>query len=151
MGGLIVPASTYATVACPDDLIATTVGLILALRAVGGSIGFAIYYNIFRNKLDTKLPTTIAQYAVQAGLPLSSATEFVTNFLTNATALATVPGVTPAIIAAGAEGSRWAFASSLKYIFYTSIPFGVIATGCAMWLGDITPLMTNRIVATLNH
>ncbi|KIW45798.1 uncharacterized protein PV06_04152 [Exophiala oligosperma] len=151
VGGLIVPASTYATVACPDDLIATTVGLILALRAVGGSIGFAIYYNIFRNKLDTKLPTTIAQYAVQAGLPLSSATEFVTNFLTNATALATVPGVTPAIIAAGAEGSRWAFASSLKYIFYTSIPFGVIATGCAMWLGDITPLMTNRIVATLNH
>jgi hypothetical protein len=151
VGGLIVPAATIATIACPDDMIATTAGLTLAIRAVGGSIGFAIYYNIFINKLDVKLPTEIAAYAIKAGLPVSSATDFVTTFLTNATGLADVSGVSPTIIAAGVLGSQWAFADSLKYIFYTSIPFGVLALIAAWFIGDISPYMTNRIVATLNH
>jgi hypothetical protein len=151
VGGLIVPAATIATIASPDDMIATTAGLTLAVRAVGGSIGFAIYYNIFINKLGAKLPADIAEYAIKAGLPVSSAPEFVTTFLTNATGLADVRGVSPEIIAAGALGSQWAFADSLKYIFYTSIPFGVLALIAAFLLGDITPYMTNRIVATLNH
>ena len=151
MGGLIVPAATIATIACPDDMIATTAGLTLAIRAVGGSIGFTIYYNIFINKLNAKLPADIATYAINAGLPVSSATEFVTAFLTNTTGLAGVSGVNPSIIAAGALGSQWAFADSLKYVFYTSIPFGILALVAAIFLGDIAPYMTNRIVATLNH
>lgn len=151
VGGLIVPAATIATIACPDDMIATTAGLTLAIRAVGGSIGFTIYYNIFINKLEAKLPAEIAAYAIQAGLPVADATEFVTTFLTNATGLASVAGVNSTIIAAGALGSQWAFADSLKYVFYTSIPFGVLALIAACFLGDIVPYMTNRIVATLNH
>ena len=151
VGGLIVPAATIATIACPDDIIATTAGLTLAIRAVGGSIGFSIYYNIFINKLNAKLPAEIASYAIAAGLPVESATEFVTTFLTNATALSNVDGVDPSIIAAGALGSQWAFADSLAYVFYTSIPFGVLALVAAYFLGDIRPYMTNRIVATLNH
>ena len=151
VGGLIVPAATIATIACPDDMIATTAGLTLAIRAVGGSIGFTIYYNIFRNKLDAKLPVEIATYAIKAGLPVTSAVEFVTALLTNTTALPYVKGVTPEIIAAGVLGTQWAFADSLKYIFYTSIPFGILALVSAIFLGDISPYMTNRIVATLNH
>lgn len=151
VGGLIVPAATIATIACPDDIIATTAGLTLAIRAVGGSVGFSIYYNIFINKLEAKLPAEIAAYAINAGLPAGSAVDFVTTFLTNATALATVDGVNPSIIAAGALGSQWAFADSLAYVFYTSIPFGVLALVASYFIGDINPYMTNRIVATLNH
>ncbi|KAH0829251.1 putative major facilitator superfamily transporter [Fonsecaea pedrosoi] len=151
VGGLIVPAATIATIACPDDMIATTAALTLAIRAIGGSIGFTIYYNIFVNKLDAKLPAEIATYAIQAGLPVDSATEFVTALLTNPASLTSVNGVNSTIIAAGALGSQWAFADSLKYIFYTSIPFGVLAIVAAFFLGDIVPYMTNRIVATLNH
>ena len=132
-------------------MIATTAGLTLAIRAVGGSIGFAVYYNIFINKLEAKLPAEVVSYAIQAGLPPGSAVDFVTTFLTDPTGLASVSGVTPSIIAAGALGSQWAFADSLKYIFYTSIPFGVLALIASWFLGDISPYMTNRIVATLNH
>ena len=151
VGGLIVPAATIATIACPDDMIATTAGLTLALRAIGGSIGFTIYYNIFVNKLHAKLPAEIAAYAIEAGLPPPDAVAFVTTFLTNATGLAEVSGVTPKVIAAGVLGSQWAFADSLKYIYYTSIPFGILSVIAALFLGDISPYMTNRIVATLNH
>lgn len=132
-------------------MIATTAGLTLAIRAVGGSIGFTIYYNVFINKLNAKLPAEIAAYAINAGLPMDSAVEFVTTFLTNATGLSSVSGVNSTIIAAGALGSQWAFADSLKYVFYSSIPFGVLALVAAFFLGDIVPYMTNRIVATLNH
>lgn len=50
IGGILVPASIITTIVCPDDLIATISALTLAIRVVGGSIGYAIYYNVFYNK-----------------------------------------------------------------------------------------------------
>ena len=50
IGGILVPASIITTIVCPDDLIATVSALTLAIRVVGGSIGYAIYYNVFYNK-----------------------------------------------------------------------------------------------------
>jgi len=51
IGGILVPASIITTIVCPDDLIATVSALTLAIRVVGGSIGYAIYYNVFYTKL----------------------------------------------------------------------------------------------------
>jgi hypothetical protein len=50
IGGILVPASIITTIVCPDDLIATVSALTLAIRVVGGSIGYTIYYNVFLNK-----------------------------------------------------------------------------------------------------
>ena len=36
-----------ATIICPDDLIATIAALTLAIRVIGGSIGYCVYYNVF--------------------------------------------------------------------------------------------------------
>jgi hypothetical protein len=36
-----------ATIICPDDLIATVAALTLAIRVIGGSIGYCVYYNVF--------------------------------------------------------------------------------------------------------
>ena len=38
---------------CPDDLIATVAALTLAIRVIGGSVGYAVYYNVFVNKFTT--------------------------------------------------------------------------------------------------
>lgn len=43
IGGIVVPASIITTIICPDDLIATVAALTLAIRVIGGSIGYCVY------------------------------------------------------------------------------------------------------------
>jgi len=66
IGGMVVPTSIIstfavlpnhlhaltvtATIICPDDLIATTAALTLAIRVIGDSIGYCVYYNVFISK-----------------------------------------------------------------------------------------------------
>lgn len=151
IGGVIVPSATIAMTACPDSLIATATALTLTIRFVGGSIGYSIYYNVFTEKLTTRLPTKILEFALQAGLPESSATEFVTIFLTSPANVTSVAGVTVAVVKAATIGSRWAYSDALSYVWYVSIPFGVLSIiGCFM-IGDISQFMTNRIAVEIKQ
>lgn len=136
VGGLIVPASTVAIIASPD-VIATTAAWTLAVRVFGGTIGYSIYYNIFMNKLNTKLPKLVAQYAVSA-------------FLTAPQTLVADTHISPAIIASASLGSRWAFSESLKFVFITSVPFGVLAMVAAFFIGNASEYMTDKVVANLH-
>jgi hypothetical protein len=147
VGGVLVPAATIAITVSPDQLISTTVALALSIRVVGGSIGYSIYYNVFLNKLTPTLPAYIGRYAVAAGLPESSAVDFVTTYLTAPANISSVAGVTPAVLAGAVEASRWANAYALKYVWYVSIPFGVLACVACACLGSIEKYMTNRIAA----
>lgn len=133
----------------PDTTIATCVALSLAIRTIGGSIGYAIYYNVFIRRLTPRLPEYVATYAIQAGLPLESAEAFVGALLAAPDSLTQIPGVTPAIIQAGAMGSRWAYAEALKYVWLVSITFGGCAIIACIFLGNLKPYMTNRIAATI--
>ncbi|KIY03036.1 uncharacterized protein Z520_01502 [Fonsecaea multimorphosa CBS 102226] len=151
VGSVLVPAATVAITVTPDTTIATCVALSLTIRAVGGSIGYAIYYNVFINKLTPKLPKYIAEYAIKAGLPLTSATEFVETLLTAPANITSVPGVNAQIIHAGAVGSRWAYAESLKYVWLTSISFGGCAIIACLFIGNITKYMTNRVAARIRE
>ncbi|KAH0842748.1 hypothetical protein AYO21_04253 [Fonsecaea monophora] len=151
IGGVIVPSATIAMTACPDSLIATATALTLTIRFVGGSIGYSIYYNVFSEKLAKKLPERVLAFALDAGLPESSAATFVQTFLTvpaNATAVA---GVTPAIVQAATIGSRWAYSDALSYVWYVSIPFGVLSIIGCLLIGDISKFMTNRIAVQIRH
>lgn len=151
VGSVLVPAATVAITVSPDASIATCVALSLAIRTVGGSIGYAICYNVFINKLTPKLPAYVAEYAVKAGLPLDDAKVVVGTFLTAPKNITSVPGVTPAIIEAATIGSRWAYAESLKFVWLTSIAFGVCSIIACLFIGNITPYMTHRIAGTIRH
>lgn len=157
IGGLVACAVTTAVVASPDNLIATCVALSLCIRTVGGSVGTAIYSNIFDTKLLQRLPTYVATYAGEAGLPPSSAKPFVELFLTAPQNLTTpagaaaVPGLTAAVLHGATMGSRWAYAASLKYVWYTSLPFGILACGTCLFLGRSSRFMTNRIAADIRR
>lgn len=50
IGGIVVPASIITNIICPDELIATVTALTLAIRVLGGAIGYCIYYNVFAQK-----------------------------------------------------------------------------------------------------
>lgn len=149
IGGVLVPAATIAITVTPDAFIATTVALSLSIRVIGGSIGYSIYYNIFANKLKSKLPPIVAAAVVKAGLPLTSVYSFIGTLVTNPKMLSEVPGVTPAVIEAATIATRWAYSESLKYVWYTSITFGVLSVLGCLFLGQVRPYLTHRIAIEL--
>lgn len=153
VGGIVACALTTAVTAAPDNIIATCVALSLSIRTVGGSVGTAINSNIFSTKLKQRLPTYVAKYAIAAGLPATSAAKFVELFLTAPSTLsdAAIPGVTAAVVEAAALGSRWAYAESLKYVWYTMLPFGLLSIGACLSLGNVGKFMTNRIAASIRR
>lgn len=149
LGGMIVPTATVALLVTPDALITTCAALSLSVRTVGGSIGYTIYYNVFVHKLTPKLPAYVAEYAIKAGLPLTSATLFVETLFTDPAKIIDVPGVTPKVLAAATLGSQWAYAESLKYVWYTSIAFGICAIICVTFLPSTAKYQTNRVAVML--
>ena len=149
LGGMIVPTATVALLVTPDALITTCAALSLSVRTVGGAIGYTIYYNVFIQKVTPRLPTYIAEYAIEAGLPISSAKLFVETLLLDPTKILTVPGVTPKVLAAATYGSQWAYADSLRYVWYTSIAFGICAIICAGFLPSTKKYQTNRVAVML--
>ncbi len=157
IGGVVALAVTTAVIGSPDDLIATCVALSLSIRTVGGSVGTAIYSNIFSTKLTHNLPTYVATYAVAAGLPPSSAKAFVELFLvapqnlTTPAGEAAVPGLTEAVLQGATIGARWAYAESLKDVWYSALPFGILACLACVLIGQPSSLLTNRIAANIKR
>lgn len=152
-GAIIVPALTLALFASPDEYIGTVGALSLSSRFLGGSVGTSIYFNIFNANINKKLPAYIAKAAIAAGLPPTSTTAYVTAILADPTGkmAAAVKGVTPAILGTAQLATQWAFADSLKYVWYTSIPFGVIACICCLFLPNIGRFMTNRVAVVSSN
>ncbi len=151
VGSVLVPAATVAVTVTPDTSIATCVALSLTIRAVGGSIGYAIYYNVFINKLKPNLIHYIAEYAIKAGLPLSSAELFVGTYLLAPANITQVPGVTAQVLEGAVIGTRWAYSESLKYVWLSSISFGVCAIIACLFIGNIGKYMTNRVAARIRE
>jgi hypothetical protein len=52
VGAVIIPCSIIAQVVCPTEFIGTVTAITLAIRYIGGAIGFTVYYNIFYHKLN---------------------------------------------------------------------------------------------------
>jgi hypothetical protein len=83
IGGVLIPSTTLAIIAAPDDYIATATALALAIRFVGGAGGNTIYFNIFNifnNKVKVLLPQHLIEYASKAGLPKSSKMDFAKTY-----------------------------------------------------------------------
>ena len=147
IGAIIVPALSVALYACPDRFIGTTAALSLSSRFLGGSVGTTVYFNIFNTKISSKLPKYVATAAVEAGLPIGSAMSFVEALLGpgGASAAEAVPGVTPQILGAAGIATRWAYADSLAFVWYTTIAFGGISMICCLFLPNIRRFMTDRV------
>lgn len=132
-----------------DNLLATTAALSLSIRTVGVSIGNTIYYNIFINKLAPALPKFIIQHLLDAGLNASDATAFAEVFMTTPDTVTQLASYSPKVEAAAVLGKHWAYAYGLKYVWYTSIPFGCLAVLSALFLPDIRKYQTGRVAVSL--
>jgi hypothetical protein len=120
------------------------------VRAIGGSIGYSIYFNIFQENLAQRLPTLVAKYSIEAGLPLSGLKEFVILFLTAPLDAAMLPGVTGQVLAAATTGAQWAYAESLRYVWWTSLAIGCLSMECSMLIPNTRRFQTSRIADALS-
>lgn len=153
IGGIVVPASIITTIICPDDLIATVAALTLAIRVIGGAVGYCVYYNVFVSKFTpaaiyniggvmyTKL-RIINPLSVQNAILLTSASLI--------EELREIPGLESdaaynAVVAAG----RIAFAEAYKWVYYCSIAFGGVSIIASCFLGDISKFMDDHVVRLL--
>ncbi|KAH6710988.1 MFS multidrug transporter-like protein [Leptodontidium sp. 2 PMI_412] len=154
IGGIVVPASIITTIICPDDLIATIAALTLAIRVIGGAIGYTTYYNVFYNKFVPALKFGIATACVNndifSGETIKAAAE-----LTGASLIDKIlylPGVDGNItiwndiVLAG----RVAYAHAYPYVYYTSIAFGAVSVIAAVFLGDISQYMDDHVAVVMH-
>jgi hypothetical protein len=160
VGGVIVPSSIIAQIACPDELIATITAITLSIRYIGGAIGFAVYANLFFRKFTMYATEVVAvQGIVMNGIVspnnLTLIAELVglvgnAQFTKLKEVIETDPLVLnkdafPIIIAYAQE----AFALAYRWPYWISIAFGSTCFILSFFVGDIGSLLTNEVAAEI--
>lgn len=140
----------------PDDLIATVAALTLAIRVIGGSIGYTTYYNVFINKFVPNAEYYIGG-AMQLELNITSVpviTEAIT--LTGASLLEEIkmlPGVAdnpnPLAWDIIVKAGQIAYAESYKYVYLTSLAFGGVSIIASVFLGNINKYMDDHVAVVM--
>lgn len=154
IGGIVVPASIITTIICPDDLIATVSALTLAVRVIGGAIGYTTYYNVFINKLVPHLSLHLYLTCVENGIYNISTVTEIGNLIGASliNEILEVPGVNgnvtvwKAIVHTGQES----FAYAYPYVYYSSIAFGAVSIIAALFLGDISKYMDDHVAVVMH-
>lgn len=139
---------------CYQDLIATVAALTLAIRVIGGSIGYTTYYNVFIHKfipnatkyiggamileLGITNVTYITEAIVLTGASLIDELQVIPGIAGNATAHAIV-------VAAGQQ----AYAESYRYVYLASIAFGVVSIIASCFLGNIDQYMDDHVAVVM--
>lgn len=153
IGGIVVPASIITTIICPDDLIATVAALTLAIRVIGGSIGYCVYYNVFINKFKPNAIHYIGGALYQMGIqdPKVIGAAIVLTGESMLEELHLLPGITgnqtnyEILVKAG----QLAFAESYKHVYLVSIAFGAVSIAAACLLGDISKYMDDHVAVVI--
>ncbi|PSK33560.1 hypothetical protein B9Z65_7447 [Elsinoe australis] len=155
IGGIVVPASIAATIVCPDDLIATVAALTLAIRVVGGSVGYAIYYNVFISKF-VPAATHYVGGAMLVKLNITSPALIKEAIeLTGASlleGLKEIPGIQghPLAYELVVGAGKLAYADAYRYVYYVSTAFGGISILAACFLGDIGKFMDDHTAVVIH-
>ncbi|KAF2454145.1 fungal trichothecene efflux pump [Lineolata rhizophorae] len=130
-------------------------GLIGTFRSGGGAVGNAIFNTILQSVSKTEVPSRITAAALALGYEAENLPALIGAAQENAVgvpgAFAEVPGITPALQAAAIEATRQGWAQAFKMVFYSTIPFGVIALACGCCISDPSKYLTNHTAVHMEH
>ena len=145
IGGIIVPASVMTTIICPDDLIATMAALTLSIRVLGGAIGYTTYYNVLYSKVRPILAAAMVGACIEAEVFNATTVEEIGNLLVLSLNEEVLPlvGGNQTKFDIVVRAAQVAFSQAYKWVYYVSIPFGVIAIIAAYFLEDMSPYMVS--------
>ncbi|RMX88448.1 hypothetical protein D0868_14817 [Hortaea werneckii] len=148
VGAVIIPCSIIAQLACPHELVGTITAITLAIRYVGGAIGFTAYYNVFYHKFVTAATTIVGgSLAQHVTTDLQTLTELVTlageaRFDEARHILTTSPNIIEPYN--GQYGmdllinkTQEAFALAYRWPYWMSIAFGGMCIVCSLFLKDV--------------
>lgn len=149
IGGIVVPASIITQLICPDDLIATVTALTLAIRVLGGAIGYAIYWNVFSKHFEEHVIANIGKTAILGGITSKAAVGQIVQFtvaglLDN---IKKIPGVNDALYEKLVIAGQEAYAESYPWVYYISIAFGGASCIASLFLGNISKYMDSHVAA----
>lgn len=151
IGGIVVPASIITTIICPDELIATVTALSLAIRVIGGALGYCIYYNVFSQKFvgavhSILIPTAAVTLQTQDPEVLTKVVDITVAGLLDL--FYEFPNITETQVQTLIRAGQESYAVAYPYVYYVSIAFGCISIICAAFLGDIRKYMTSHVAAS---
>ncbi|KAL2198723.1 fungal trichothecene efflux pump [Corynascus similis CBS 632.67] len=153
VGGITIPVSTVATILCRADAIATVTALTLAVRLVGGAVGYAVYFNVFVRRLVPELAALLPPVCARVGIADPEVVAQVIR-LTAASLVSEIrnlPGVDDdmavweVLIAAGQQ----AYANVYPWVYYCSVAFGGVSVVASLALGDISDMVDDTVVALM--
>jgi len=121
------------------------------MSLAGGSVATSIFSTIYAKKVAAFVPAAVSAAALANGLPETSLLDLLGS-ITGANPnvpLTSVAGIDPSIIAATTRAYREANLHAFRYVWYASIPFGIIALLAALFTKDLYPIMTLKIAQHL--
>jgi hypothetical protein len=132
----------------PLKYLGVATGLIGTFRCLGGAVGTSLFSAILTNLVNEQLPRLVGEAAENNGFPASSLSLLIPAAINDAqgvpNAFAKLSGVTPAVESAVQTAVKEAYGYALKRVFWSSIPFGVLALICAFFLQDPSKYLTNH-------
>ena len=148
VGGIVVPASTIATIIAPRDFIATITALTISIRIVGGVIGYTVYYNVFIQKLVPQLTKALIGACVKSGITDRETIGAVIE-LTGASMVDEIrmlPDVTDESWAVIVAAGQQAYAMAYPWVYYCSIAFGGVSILASLGMEDISGLIDRTVM-----
>ncbi|EWZ52448.1 hypothetical protein FOZG_02217 [Fusarium oxysporum Fo47] len=134
--GLVI-AVTTGQISTPPGLIATTSGLILTSRSLGGSVALPVYTAILNSSLSKHLAQKIAERVIPLGISAKDLPTFVSALANNdQRALAAIRGVTPQVISAGVAGLRSAYHIAFRGTWSTAAAVSAVGLILALFVRD---------------
>ncbi|CCC08826.1 unnamed protein product [Sordaria macrospora k-hell] len=148
VGGIVVPASTIATIIAPRDFIATITALTISIRIVGGVIGYTVYYNVFIQKLVPQLTESVIGACIKSGITnretIGAAIELTGASLVDEIHM--LPGVTDESWAVIVAASQEAYVRAYPWVYYCSIAFGGVSILASLGMEDISGLVDRTVM-----
>lgn len=133
----------------PVEELGVSAGLLGTFRSAGGSVGNAVFSTILTAVVNKNLGNNIAAAAIGAGFNPANIGALIPAVIQNAVgvpmAFTGVPGVTPAVLAATSTAFKESYATAFRMVFYSTIPFGLLAVGIAFCIRDASHLLNNQV------
>lgn len=127
--------------------------LTLAIRVLGGSIGYCVYYNVFVSKFVPYAVRDVGGYMVGVlGCDEESVAEAIAltgnsliDLIADIPCVAAQSGGWEEVVLQG----QMAYAAAYKYVYYCSTGFGICSILAAVFLGDISKYMDNHVAVVM--
>ncbi|KAH8799843.1 putative efflux pump antibiotic resistance protein [Xylogone sp. PMI_703] len=141
----------------PLSELGIATGIIGTFRNSGGAVGISIFNTIRNGVLDSQLVPRVTKAALANGFPndahllesLMTAVQGTVLGKPADVAFKGLPNVTPELISATVKAFRGAYVVAFQKVFYSTIPFGVIALVAAFFIKDASQYLTNHTAVHL--